>query len=248
IKTLMEYVRTSNKNWSHDHSAYALDVSLDDCIAMNCRRWIGANDDDSRAKRKALKRATDAKRARRRRAKNSTSAKPGRSSLGLSPDEMKARTNAQAAERMKRRRALRKTPSASFKKDVGSVTQLSVTQDTHAAREQAETTPALNPSNKQKPSKTIQPKEVICWGKPSPPKPTNATPRAALPQDAVDKAIELIRKVRDTGHHKTMNLSTNRKTVQRELERFWPGYVRTATRTASRFYGSFRPERDLRSW
>jgi hypothetical protein len=32
------------------------------------------------------------------------------------------------------------------------------------------------------------------------------------------------------------------------LERFWPGYARSKVKTAIKYYGSFKPDRDLRDW
>jgi hypothetical protein len=59
------------------------------------------------------------------------------------------------------------------------------------------------------------------------------------PPGVIDEAVEMARQ------HPRYCLPTNRPTIQRMVERFWPGHIKRAVTTAIRYYGSFKPERDL---
>jgi hypothetical protein len=125
LNEIVERTKTSNKRWSHDQSAAVLEVSLDDNIALRFR-FIGAHDDPDYVRRRVIQRAKDADRKRLDRAKNRTGAKRGRPAHDLSPDDKLVRSNAQAAERMRRHRALRKNASGHLI-DIGNRTEFSVT-------------------------------------------------------------------------------------------------------------------------
>jgi hypothetical protein len=62
------------------------------------------------------------------------------------------------------------------------------------------------------------------------------------PSNFIDQAVEMARQ------HSNTRMSTNRQTVQRLVARFWPGYVETRVAFGIRYYGQFKPERDLRDW
>jgi hypothetical protein len=114
----------STKNWSHDRSAAVFRITVRDREAL--KLWFfGACDDPDYESRLQINRDKAAARQRRSRAGRRTGRKPGRPKLDLTPEEMKARRNAQATERMRRLR-LRKTPSRSIK-NINPVTYLSVT-------------------------------------------------------------------------------------------------------------------------
>jgi hypothetical protein len=116
---------TSNKRWSDDQSAGVLEISVKD--REKFKLWhFGANDDPFYVARHDIKRTKAAERSRRYRAKKRTGAKPGRPPRELSADDKLARSNAQAAKRMRQYRALRKTPSSHLK-GIDSVTEFSVT-------------------------------------------------------------------------------------------------------------------------
>jgi hypothetical protein len=138
---------TSNKRWTHDQSAAVLEISVTEREEL--KAWfLGATDDPDYTKRQDIRRAKNAAKARKRRAANSTGTKGGRPALDLSPEERKARSNAQAAKRMKRRRALRKTPYPDISKilsnketvvstDIGLGTEFSVTDPPSRPRQAA---------------------------------------------------------------------------------------------------------------
>jgi hypothetical protein len=123
IADLIAHTERSSKNWSHDQSAAVLRVTVRDREAL--KLWFfGACDDPDYERRLQINREKAAARQRRSRAGRRTGRKPGRPKLNLTPEEMKARRNAQAAERMRRHR-LRETPSRSIK-NINPVTYLSV--------------------------------------------------------------------------------------------------------------------------
>jgi hypothetical protein len=125
LEQLVETTKTSNKRWSHDHSAMVLGISVGDCLTQ-AFRFLGAADDPDYVARHEAKLARKAASARKRRAAKSSGRPRGRPSLGLSPEEMKARSNAQTAERMKQYR-LRKNASPDNIKKTGEATHFSVT-------------------------------------------------------------------------------------------------------------------------
>ena len=113
IDFLVEIVEKRGKRWTNDQFATTLEITVLDRMSISGDfRFVGASDDDDGIARAAINRAKDAARKRASRAANSTGRKPGRpATLNLSPEEKKARSNAQAAKRMRNMRALRKTPS-----------------------------------------------------------------------------------------------------------------------------------------
>jgi hypothetical protein len=125
LDEIVTYTETSNKLWTHDHSAMVLEVTVRDCQALQLR-FIGACDDPNYEARLGIADAKAAARARKYRAKNSTGRKRGRPALNLSPEEKQARIRAQTAKRVGLHRVTQKciTPL----KNIGSVTELSVTQ------------------------------------------------------------------------------------------------------------------------
>jgi hypothetical protein len=126
LNELIAYTNDSNKRWSADQCALVLGISVADRTRLGLRH-LGADDDPNFEVRLGIERAKAAERARRHRAKHSTGAKRGRPALKLSPAERLARSNDQAAVRMKRLRALRKNASRHIKK-IDGVTELSVTR------------------------------------------------------------------------------------------------------------------------
>jgi hypothetical protein len=130
---LAELVATtaeSNKRWSHDQSATVLEISMRESQSSGFR-FLGCDDDPTYERRLKVKRAKNAARQRKFRAANSTGRKRGRPRLELSPEDRLARSNAQAAQRMRRSRALRKNPSRDKFIETGSVTEFSVTDLSH---------------------------------------------------------------------------------------------------------------------
>lgn len=126
LNELVAYTNGSNKRWSPDQCATVLEISVTDRTKLKLRH-LGADDDPNYEVRLGITRANAKERARRYRAKHSTGAKRGRPALKLSPEEKLARSNAQAAKRMKRLRALRENASRHIKK-IDSVTDFSVTR------------------------------------------------------------------------------------------------------------------------
>ena len=120
----------------------------------------------------------------------------------------------------------------------------------HLAREVPEKPRDLNPSTKQNLRKISgSVKSRFDSGKGQPPVLSSGNPRAASPKmcvstkppsEVIDQAVEIVRQ--------HSNISPDRQTVQRMLERFWPSYARAKTATAVRYYGKFNPDRDLRDW
>lgn len=127
LNDLVAYTRDSNKRWSADQSAAVLGISVTHLTKLKLRH-LGADDDPNYEVRLGMKRANSAERSRKHRAKNSSGAKRGRPALQLSPDEALARRRAQTAERVRRHRAVTQNPVTPLKKDIDSVTQLSVTR------------------------------------------------------------------------------------------------------------------------
>jgi hypothetical protein len=140
LEELVEATKKSNKRWSHDHSATVLEISMRDSQALGFR-FLGCDDDPTYERRLKIKRAKNAARQKKFRAANSTGAKRGRPALQLSPEDKLARTNAQAAERMRRLRALRKNPSRDKLREAGSVTEFSVTDLSHTEESGARLAP-----------------------------------------------------------------------------------------------------------
>jgi hypothetical protein len=100
----------SNKRWTDDQSAAVLEIGWRD--RETHRLWfIGADDDPGYENRDRVRLEKAAAHARNFRAAHSTGAKPGRPGLQLSAEEKLVRSNAQAAERMRRHRASRKNAS-----------------------------------------------------------------------------------------------------------------------------------------
>jgi hypothetical protein len=126
LDRIVAETRTSNKRWSHDHSAMVLEITVRDLVALGLR-FLGASDDLNHEIRLGIARAKAAARGRRFRADHSTGRKPGRPSLGLSAEDMQARRRVQAKERKRRSRMSRKNPSRDISNICG-VTQFSVTQ------------------------------------------------------------------------------------------------------------------------
>jgi hypothetical protein len=123
-----------NKRWSGDECAAVLEITVRDRTAHGFR-FIGADDDPTHEIRLGVKREKAAARARKFRAVHRTGAKRGRPALQLSKEDRLARSNAQAAERMKRLRALRKNASRPLI-DISSVTEFSVTDMSHDVEDQ----------------------------------------------------------------------------------------------------------------
>jgi hypothetical protein len=124
---LIAETKVANKRFSHDQSAMVLEISVRDCLDHGLQFLGCDNDPDYKARHKA-KRARNAACQRKRRAACSTGRPCGRPALQLSEEDKLARSNAQAAERMKRYRALRKTPSPDKIRITGEVTEFSVTE------------------------------------------------------------------------------------------------------------------------
>lgn len=132
LDQIVRETATSNKRWTSDHSATVLEISVRDREALQL--WFfGADDDPHFEKRLQLKREKAAARARKFRADHSTGRPRGRPALDLSPEERAAHIRKQNAERQRRRRASRKKPSRTII-DIGSVTDLSVTDPPSAER------------------------------------------------------------------------------------------------------------------
>jgi hypothetical protein len=124
LQQIVADTEKSNKRWSADQSATVLEISVTDRLNLRFRH-LGADDDPNYEVRLSIQRDKSAKRSRKYRAKNSTGAKRGRPSLKLLPEEKGQRSNALAAERMRRYR-LRKNASRHIK-IINSVTEFSVT-------------------------------------------------------------------------------------------------------------------------
>jgi hypothetical protein len=125
LDDLIKATNTSTKNWSHDQCAAVLEITVADCLAQGFR-FLGAADDPEYQTRQEARRVKKAASARKRRAAKSTGRKRGRPKLALTPEEMQARSNAQAAERMRKFR-LRKNASPDKIKKTGPATDLIVT-------------------------------------------------------------------------------------------------------------------------
>jgi hypothetical protein len=124
LDQLIAYTEQSNKRWTPDQSAMVWDITAHDRDSHAL--WsFGACDDPDYEWRRNRNLEKDAERKRNERAARSTGRPRGRPRLELTPEEMKARRNAQAAERMRRLR-LRKNASATKEEDI-SRTELSVT-------------------------------------------------------------------------------------------------------------------------
>jgi hypothetical protein len=124
-RLLARTVDDRNKRWSPDQCAAVLEITVRD-REFHGLRFIGADDDPNYKVRLELKQLKAATRSRRYRARKSIGGKRGRPALSLSPEEKLERTNAQAAERMRRHRALRKNASRHIS-NIDSVTEFSVT-------------------------------------------------------------------------------------------------------------------------
>lgn len=111
LDQLIKATETSNKRWSHDQSAAVLEISVRDRIRYDLR-FFGACDDDDGSIREELRKTKAREKKRRQRARcRKPGAKRGRPGLKLSPEEKRARSNAQAAARMQAMRMLRKNAS-----------------------------------------------------------------------------------------------------------------------------------------
>jgi hypothetical protein len=96
----------------------------------------------------------------------------------------------------------------------------------------------------------VERKKEFCF-EAAPAVPPTGTTRAASPQippPLLAEAVKIVRKASNSGHAHFMRLSAHPPTVQRMLERFWPGYVRGKVASAIKYYGAFKPERDLQDW
>jgi hypothetical protein len=130
---LVAETKVANKRFSHDQSAMVLEISVSDCLAHGLRFLGSDNDPDYRERHKA-KRERNAACQRKRRAARSTGRPCGRPALQLSEEERIARRRAQGAERAKRLRASRKTPSPDKIRITGEVTGFSVTAPDRPSR------------------------------------------------------------------------------------------------------------------
>jgi hypothetical protein len=126
LAELIAETRVTNRRFSHDQCAMVLEISVIDCLAQGFR-FLGCDDDPDYQSRHKARRARNAACQRRRRAAKSSGRKGGRPRLDLSPEEKLARRRAQGAERAKRLRASRKTPSPDKIRITGEVTGFSVT-------------------------------------------------------------------------------------------------------------------------
>ena len=60
-----------------------------------------------------------------------------------------------------------------------------------------------------------------------------------IPADIIDKAVDIVRQ------HHSFRLPKNREAVQRMVERWWPGYVKSRIAALG---DHFQPDRDLAEW
>jgi hypothetical protein len=126
LDQLVDETVDSNKRWSHDQSAIVLRLGIRD--SRRLKLWfLGCDDDANYEIRIGLKKAKDAAKKRKRRAERSSGRPGGRPPLDLSPEQMAARIKAQNAERARRCRASRKTPSPHKIEETGRGTVFSVT-------------------------------------------------------------------------------------------------------------------------
>jgi hypothetical protein len=119
----------------------------------------------------------------------------------------------------------------------------------HAAREPSQIKPDVDASTKENligaenaaSSKSfVEDRPAVI---PSPTARATSPPVSGKPPPGViDEAVEMARR------HPHYRLPTNRPTIQRMVERFWPGFTKSAVTIGIRYYGSFKPERDLRCW
>jgi hypothetical protein len=90
-------------------------------------RFLGCDDDLMGERRLEAKRAKNGARQSKFRTAHSTGNRRGRPRLELSPEERLARSNAQAVQRMRRRRAVTQKPVTRQDKETGSVTEFNGT-------------------------------------------------------------------------------------------------------------------------
>ncbi|MBR0910804.1 hypothetical protein [Bradyrhizobium japonicum] len=128
FEDLLDYVKTSNKRWSHDDSAIVFGITVADRQSFRLR-FFGACDDPTYEIRLGIKREKAAARARKHRAAHSAGRKGGRPALDLPPEEKRARRLAQEAARKRTARASAKTPSRDIN-NIRSVTELMRTRPT----------------------------------------------------------------------------------------------------------------------
>ena len=178
LDDLVESRRTSNKRWSHDHSAVVLKITVADCLAQGFR-FLGAADDPDYRERQEATRVKKAASARKRRAAKSTGRPPGRPRLDMTDEERRAHTNAQSAKRMKKYR-LRKNASPDKISKTGEATQLSVTDVAP---------PIIVPSPPLVPARAPQ----------SAPRPDNVTDDELIPGGVAFGARRLIKPGADLG-------------------------------------------------
>jgi hypothetical protein len=133
LAALIESTRAANRRFSNDQCAMIIEISVIDCLDRGYR-FLGAMDDEDHVERDKARRARNAACQRRRRAAKSGGRKGGRPSLDLSPEDKLARRRAQGAERARRLRASRKTPSPDKRRITGEVTGFSVTAPDRPSR------------------------------------------------------------------------------------------------------------------
>jgi hypothetical protein len=126
LEELIADTELANKSFSQDQSAMVLELPLRENRNLNFR-FLGCDDDLMGQRRLEERQAKNAASKRKSRAARSTGRKAGRPRLELSEEDRRARSNAQAAERMRLYRALRKTPSPGKIRKTRSVTQFNVT-------------------------------------------------------------------------------------------------------------------------
>ncbi|MET4483043.1 hypothetical protein ABIB66_007608 [Bradyrhizobium sp. F1.13.3] len=104
LSELISSTAESNKRWTADQCAVALDVTLDDRNRLGFR-FIGADDDPNYDRRRDTNQEKTNARARKYRAKNRSGAPRGRPRLQLTAEEMEIRKKEQNAKRAREYRA-----------------------------------------------------------------------------------------------------------------------------------------------